>query len=119
MAGRQTSESPTGQPFDVGYLGRVGIVLGKTVSSSGDLNPERMFVLCHLGPPQIRKSHGAPFREDPEKACWTLFMRKEQEEEKGEAMGRGGEWKALVLFFVCFFFFGCTGSSLRCTSYSC
>lgn len=38
--------------------------------------------------------------EDPEKACWPFFIRKEQEEEekKGEGMGRGGEWKALVLF---------------------
>ena len=40
--------------------------------------------------------------EDPEKACWRYFMRKEQEEEeKGDGMGRGGEWKALVLF-LCF-----------------
>ena len=29
--------------------------------------------------------------EDPEKACWPFFIRKEQEEEekKGEGMGRG------------------------------
>ena len=84
----------------------MGIVLGKTVSSSGELNPERMFVLCYLGPPQIRKKAVVRHSEDPEKACWTFFMRKEQEEEeKGEAMGRGGEWKALVLFLCVFFFF--------------
>ena len=56
--------------------------MGKTVSSSGDLNPERMFVLCYLGPPQIRKKAMVRHSEDPEKACWTFFMRTEQEEEE-------------------------------------
>ena len=78
----------------------MGIALGKTISSSGELNPEMMFVSCYLGPPQIRKKAMVRHSEDPEKACWPFFMRKEKEEEekKGEGLGRGGEWKALVLF---------------------
>ena len=80
----------------------MGIALGKTISSSGELNPEMMFVSCYLGPPQIRKKAMVRHSEDPEKACWPFFMRKEKEEEekKGEGMGRGGEWKLLFFFFV-------------------
>ena len=118
VASRQTPESPTGQPFGVGYLCWVGIALGKTVPSSGELNPERMFVLCYLGPPQIReKSRGAPFR-----GSWKgmlAILHKEGaggggEERRGNGKGRRVEGSCP--FSLCF---GCAGCSLRCTGFSC